>query len=395
MGLSVLSIDEMVASVEQDVIAWRRYLHEHPEISFQEVATAQFVYDLLSTFPNLTLTRPTKTSVIARLVGARPGKVLALRADMDALPIEEENDVPYRSKNPGAMHACGHDGHTAMLLGAAKILAQHQADIAGEIVFVFQHAEELLPGGAAELVEKGVLRGVDAVVGQHLWQPVPSQTIGLRAGALMAAPDTFYITIIGKGGHAAQPHFNVDPIAIGAQVVTNLQHVASRLTDPLEPFVLSVTKFVGGTADNVIPGSVEMCGTVRTFKDELRDEAAVWMERIIRGVTEAHGAAYQFVYEKGYRPVVNDEQVTAFVREVLEEAFGEDVVTPTVPTMGGEDFSAYQTVAPGTFFFTGIQNEEKGIIYPHHHPRFDIDEDALRVGVKAFVAIGLRFGDRD
>lgn len=391
MALNVLSIDSMVQSVEEDVIAWRRHLHEHPEVSFQERETAQFVYDLLSTFPHLALTRPTPTSVVARLSGARPGKTLALRADMDALPIHEENDVTYRSQKVGVMHACGHDGHTAMLLGAAKVLAERQADIAGDILFVFQHAEELLPGGAAELVEQGVLDGVDAVVGQHLWQPLATQTIGVRTGALMASPDTFYMTILGRGGHAAQPHLNVDPIAIGAQVVTNLQHVASRLTDPLEPFVLSVTKFIGGTADNVTPGAVELCGTVRTFREELRDEAAAWMERIVRGITEAHGASYTFRYEKGYRPVLNDEQLTAFVQEALVEAFGEDNVTTTDPTMGGEDFSAYQMVAPGTFFFTGIHNEEKGVTFPHHHPRFDIDEDALRVGVKAFLAIAFRF----
>ncbi|GMA60656.1 N-acyl-L-amino acid amidohydrolase [Alicyclobacillus fastidiosus] len=348
MALNVLSIDSMVQSVEEDVIAWRRHLHQHPEVSFQERETAQFVYDRLSTFPHLQLTRPTPTSVVARLSGARPGKTLALRADMDALPIYEENDVPYCSQKEGVMHACGHDGHTAMLLGAAKVLAERQADIAGDILFVFQHAEELLPGGAAELVEQGVLDGVDAVVGQHLWQPLETQRIGIRAGELMASPDTFYITILGRGGHAAQPHLNVDPIAIGAQVVTNLQHVASRLKDPLHPFVLSVTKFIGGTADNVIPGSVELCGTVRTFREELRDDAAAWMERIVRGITEAHGASYTFRYDKGYRPVINDEQLTAFVQDALVEAFGADMVTSTAPTMGERTFQRIKRLRLGS-----------------------------------------------
>ncbi|WP_067617691.1 M20 family metallopeptidase [Alicyclobacillus acidiphilus] len=379
-----------VAEVESQLIAWRRHFHRHPELSFQEEQTANYVYDTLASFPGLELSRPTKTSVVARLVTGRPGKVLALRADMDALPIDEENEVEFASQNPGVMHACGHDGHTAMLLGTAKILSEHRDELSGEVRFIFQHAEELIPGGARELVEQGVLDGVDAVVGQHLWQGTASQKIAVRADALMAAPDTFYITILGRGGHAAQPHLNVDPIAIGAQVVTNLQHMASRMVDPLEPFVLSVTKFVGGTADNVIPGSVEMCGTVRTFSEERRDYAAEWMENIIRGITSAHGANYTFRYEKGYSPVINDEAVTELVRQALLAEFGEEVVEEAVQTMGGEDFSAYQSAVPGTFFFTGIRNDEKGIVYPHHHPRFDLDEDSLALGCRAFVAIALQ-----
>lgn len=391
MTTTQLPLDEWVQSVEQEVIHWRRHLHEHPELSFQETETANYVFETLSSFPHLELSRPTSTSVFARLVGGKPGKVLALRADMDALPIDEENQLPFTSKTPGVMHACGHDGHTAMLLGAAKILSQHRDELAGEVRFIFQHAEELIPGGAQELVDLGLLDGVDAIVGQHLWQPMKSKMLGVTAGPLMASPDTFHITIIGKGGHAAQPHMNIDPIAIAAQIVTNFQHVASRMVDPLEPFVLSVTKFIGGTADNVIPGSVELCGTVRTFQDERRDVAATWMERIVRGLTEAHGATYTFRYEKGYRPVVNDVEMTNMVRDALVAAFGTEWVEETAPTMGGEDFSAYQTAAPGTFFFTGIYNEEKGVVYPHHHARFDIDEEALYVGSKAMVAIAMRF----
>lgn len=391
MSTTLLSIDNWIRGVEQEVIHWRRHLHEHPELSFEETETANFVYDTLSTFPHLELSRPTATSVFARLVGSKPGKTLALRADMDALPIQEENEQSFKSTNPGVMHACGHDGHTAMLLGAAKVLAEHRDELAGEVRFIFQHAEELTPGGAQEIVDLGLLDGVDAVVGQHLWQPMKSKMLGVTAGPLMASPDTFQITIIGRGGHAAQPHMNVDPIAIGAQIVTNLQHIASRVVDPMEPFVLSVTKFIGGTADNVIPGSVELCGTVRTFNEERRDATAAWMEQVIRGLTQAHGATYTFKYEKGYRPVVNDAQVTDIVREALVEAFGTSSVEEATPTMGGEDFSAYQSVAPGTFFFTGIYNQDNDIVYPHHHARFDIDEDALFVGAKAMVAVALHF----
>lgn len=388
--MATTAIEGWVSELAADLVNWRRHLHQHPEMSFEEEQTANFVYDTLQSFSGFELSRPTKTSVMARLVTGKPGRVLALRADMDALPIEEENELDFVSVNPGVMHACGHDGHTAMLLGTAKILSQHRDQLTGEVRLIFQHAEELIPGGAQELVQAGILDGVDAIVGQHLWQPMASQQIGVRAGALMAAPDTFYITITGRGGHAAQPHLNIDPIAIGAQVVTNLQHLASRMVDPLEPFVLSVTKFIAGTADNVIPGSVEMCGTVRTFSDERRDIAAEWMENVIRGVTAAHGATYTFRYEKGYRPVVNDAKITAMVQEALIDEFGETVVEEAVPTMGGEDFSAYQTLVPGTFFFTGIYNEQKGVVYPHHHPRFDIDEDALATGCRAFVAIVLK-----
>lgn len=391
MTVTVETIDAQVASIQSEMIAWRRHLHEHPEVSFHEEQTAQYVYDTLSEFGHLELTRPTKTSVVARLVGAHPGMVLALRADMDALPIHEENDVSYKSRTPGVMHACGHDGHTAMLLAAAKLLSAHRDEINGEIRFIFQHAEEVIPGGAQELVKKGVLDGVDAVVGQHLWAPMETKTIGVSAGPLMASPDTFHLVITGQGGHAAQPHLNVDPIAIGAQIVTNLQHLVSRYVDPFEPLVVSVTKFIGGTADNVIPNSVELCGTVRAFRDDLRDQAAEWMERVIRGLTEAHGAHYEFHYEKGYRPVINDEEVTNRVKAALENVFPADVVQTAAPTMGGEDFSAYQTAVPGTFFFTGIYNEEKDVIYPHHHPRFNIDEDALQYGVKALLAVAYHF----
>ncbi|SIS62762.1 amidohydrolase [Alicyclobacillus vulcanalis] len=388
-----MDIAREVDAIRGDLVAWRRHLHEHPELSFQERETAAFIEGEITRIGGLSISRPTETSVVAQLDTGRPGPVLALRADIDALPIEEETGLEFASKRPGVMHACGHDGHTAMLLGACKVLAAHRDELKGKLLFIFQHAEELTPGGAQELVDAGVLDGVDAVIGQHLWQGMESCRIGVRSGELMAAPDTFHIRIIGRGGHAAQPHLTVDPIAIGAEVVLSLQQLASRRVDPFEPFVLSVTKFIGGTADNVIPSEVELCGTVRTFREERRAWAEQAMEAVIRGVTEAHGATYEFRYERGYRPVVNDPALTQFVRAVLEEEFG-DLVTDAEPTMGGEDFSAYQTVAPGTFFFTGIRRPDREA-YPHHHPRFDIDEDALTVGCRALVALATRYLVRD
>ncbi|MCL6632443.1 MAG: amidohydrolase [Alicyclobacillus herbarius] len=390
MAVVLQDLDHLVETVTSDVVRWRRHLHQHPELSYEERKTAQFVYHTLQAFGGFELSRPTRTSVVARLIGSQPGGVVALRADMDALPIQEENEFEFVSQNPGVMHACGHDGHTAALLAVAKILSRMRDEVPGEIRFIFQHAEEVFPGGAQELVDLGVLEGVDAVLGLHLWAPLPVGQIAVKSGHLMAAPDTFYLTIRGQGGHAAQPHLTVDPITIAAQVITNLQHVASRYNDPLEPLVLSVTQISGGTATNVIPNQVEMSGTVRSFKQDLRETVPVWMERIVRGVTEAHGAAYEFRYEYGYRPVVNDERLTQTLRQTLLRVFGPSVVVEAIPTMGGEDFSAYQQAAPGTFFFVGAGNPDKGITYPHHHARFTVDEAALPIAVKAMLAGALR-----
>ncbi|NNU92491.1 amidohydrolase [Geobacillus sp. NFOSA3] len=383
-------IKQLVDEIKEEVIAWRRHLHANPELSFHEEKTAQFVYETLQSFGNLQLSRPTKTSVMARLIGDEPGKVVAIRADMDALPIQEENTFEFASKNPGVMHACGHDGHTAMLLGTAKILSRLRPQIKGEVRFLFQHAEELHPGGAEEMVQAGVMDGVDVVIGTHLWAPLETGKIGIVYGPMMASPDRFFIRIHGKGGHAALPHQTIDSIAIGAQVVTNLQHIVSRNTDPLEPLVVSVTQFIGGTTHNVIPGSVEIQGTVRSFDATLRQNVPKLMERIIKGITEAHGATYEFEYEYGYRPVVNNEKVTRVIEETVREVFGEEAIDHLKPNMGGEDFSAFQQKAPGSFFYVGAGNKEKGIVYPHHHPRFTIDEDALEIGVRLFVHAALK-----
>ncbi|PGL73240.1 M20 family metallopeptidase [Bacillus sp. AFS055030] len=383
--MQTISLDRLVEQTKEEVIKWRRHFHQYPELSFHEEKTAQYVYDTLQTFENLEISRPTKTSVMARLIGSTPGKVLAIRADMDALPIEEENTFEFASTNPGVMHACGHDGHTAMLLGTAKILSSLKDQIKGEVRFLFQHAEELNPGGAEEMVQAGVMDGVDMIIGAHLWAPMKLGTVGVVYGPMMAAPDTFYITVEGKGGHAALPHDTIDSIAIASQVVTNLQHIVSRNTDPLDNLVVSVTKFIGGTTHNVIPGSVEICGTVRSFNADLRKSVPELMERVIKGITEAHGAQYKFEYEFGYRPVINDEQITKAIEETVLEVFDEKTLDLMKPNMGGEDFSAFQQKAPGTFFYVGAGNKEKDIIYPHHHARFTIDEDALAIGVNLFV----------
>ncbi|MFI5238988.1 MAG: amidohydrolase [Gemmatimonadales bacterium] len=380
-----------VETVREDVIRWRRHLHQHPERSFHEEQTAQFVADTLSSFGGLEITRPTATSVVARLTGATPGPVLAIRADIDALPIEERNTHDFISRNPGTMHACGHDGHTAMLLGAVKVLVSRRDALHGDVRFIFQHAEELYPGGAEELVKAGVMDDVDIVIGAHLWSPLAVGKVAVKAGSFMAAPDIIRITITGSGGHAAIPQETVDPIAVAAQVITNLQHIVARNVDPLQPSVVSITRIAGGTTHNVIPSEVELEGTVRTFDESLRTKMPKMIERILAGITSAHGAGYSFQYDRGYRPVVNDERATQLLRRAVVTALGADVLEEAVPVMVGEDFSAYQQRTRGAFFFIGARCEERGIIHPHHHDCFDIDERALDYGTRIFVAAALDF----
>lgn len=389
--------DSSAQDVRTQVIGWRRWLHQHPELGFQEHQTAAYVEAQLRTFPNLSVSRPTPTSVLAVLKGqAGLGRTVLLRADMDALPIQEETGLPCASQNPGVMHACGHDGHTAMLLGAAQLLSARPEELSGEVRFIFQHAEELFPGGAQELVDGGLMDGIDVAIGTHLMSPVPTGVVVLRDGPLLAAPDAFEITIQGKGGHGAMPHQTVDPVVVAAHVVLALQSVVSRLRDPLEPAVLTVAQIHGGTAHNVIPDSVTLGGTVRTFDEALREHIPVQMEQLARGTAEAHGAGCTFRYIRGYRPVINDPATTATLREVAREALademlaGEVVLSEGQPIMGGEDFSAYLSRVPGTFILIGAGNAEAGITAPHHHPRFDFDERALDHGTRLYVAAAQR-----
>ena len=373
-------------TLRDEVIAWRRWLHQHPELSFQEHETARYVEAQLRELPGLTLSRPTETSVLAVLKGgAGPGKTVLLRADMDALPIQEEAEVEFASGNPGVMHACGHDGHTAMLLGAAKILAAEREQLRGEVRFIFQHAEELPPGGAQQLVDAGVMDGVDVAVGTHLMSPIPTGVVMLRDGPTLAAPDTFDLVIQGRGGHGALPHQTTDPVVIAAQVVMAFQTVISRLRDPIDPGVVSVTKIHGGSANNVIPDTVSLGGTVRTFSEELRAKIPGQLEGLLRGLCDAYGASYTFTYQRGYRSLSNDPAVTERLRGVVRDVLPEAQLTEGQPIMGGEDFSAYLTKAPGTFVLIGAGNVAKGITAPHHHPKFMVDEAALEHGVKIYV----------
>jgi amidohydrolase len=375
-------------SVIDAVVEWRRHLHRHPELSFEERETSAFVADTLSGFGDaLEVERPAEHAVVAHLRTGRSGPVVALRADIDALPIDEQSGVDFASENSGVMHACGHDGHTAMLLGAARLLADAAGDLpGGELRFLFQPAEELAPGGARDLVAAGAMEGVDFVYGCHLWTPLQFGKVAAMPGPFMAAADFFRLAITGRGGHGGLPHLADDVVAIGAQVVTNLQHVVSRRVDPLERAVLSVGAFHAGDAPNVLPDRAELAGTVRSFDRTVRERMPELIEEIVRGVTSAHGASYELDYTFGYQPVVNDEDATALVRA----AIGEDECADLAPIMGGDDFSAYLAEAPGCYAFIGAGDEGAGATFPHHHPRFRIDERALETGVRLHVDVALR-----
>lgn len=386
---TINSIEQEVNNLQEEIVNLRRMIHQNPELSFAEKQTSALIYDNLKAVPDLEVSRPTATSVIAVLKGHREGKVLALRCDMDALNLQEENRIAYKSQNPGVMHACGHDGHTAMLVGAVKILVKYKSILQGEIRFIFQHAEEWHPGGARDLVGQGVLKGVDIILALHLWVPLEAGKIGLSSGPLMAAPDNFDIIISGQGGHAARPQEVIDPIVVGAQIINALQTIVSRRNDPLDPLVLSITSIHGGSAYNIIPEKVELKGTLRTFTPEKRKSIPAKMEQIIQGICLASGAAYTFDYQPGYEPVINDEGVVQALTDILEKTLGQDAIERVTPVMGGEDFSAYLQHIPGAMVFVGAGNREAGIIHPHHHPCFNIDENSLAVGVKVLVLAGL------
>jgi amidohydrolase len=374
--------------LEQQAVAWRRHLHANPELAFAEHDTTAYIVRALEEIGGLELERPAETGVVARLRGARPGKTLALRADIDALPIVEDTGLEFSSTRPGAMHACGHDGHTAMLLAAAKALVARRDELAGEVRFIFQPAEELPPGGARMLVDAGVMDGVDLVVGAHLFSLVEVGKIATPVGPVTAAADVWEAQVFGKGGHAAGPHLTVDPIVVASEVVLAFQQIVSRTVDPIKSAVVSVTKFQAGSALNIIPESVALAGTVRTFDADVRAGVRERMERVLRGVTEAHGASYAFEYVEGYDSVVNDDEAAALVRAAAVAEFGEDVIVDQPPIMGGEDFSSYLSKAPGVFFVVGA-GKVGGI--PHHHPRFTIDESAFRQGIAVFVRTALDY----
>lgn len=385
--MKVEQIETAVEEIHPQVIAWRRHLHAHPELSFEEVETSAYVVEQLQAMEGIEVTRPTKTSVVGRLKGlAGSGKTIAMRADMDALPIQEDVDEPYRSKNDGVMHACGHDGHTSMLLGVAKVLSDARGNLVGEYVFLFQHAEEVPPGGAIEMVRAGVLDGVDHVLGMHLWSIEKLGKMQLTVGPMSASSDIFDVKIIGKSGHASAPDDAIDALAIAAQIVSNLQMVVSRSLSPLQSGVLSITRFRSGEAYNVIPQEAIFGGSVRALTEEVRETIKTKIEQISDMVAKAHGATIEFHYEYGYDPVYNDETLMPIVDKTLRQ-FEDLEVEYIEPMLGGEDFSAFSNVVPSCYIGVGALKEREGKHYPHHHPKFEIHEDAFKNGMRYFLSV--------
>lgn len=384
-----MSIEKQIENVMSEVFEWRRTLHRHPELSFEEHWTSQFIEDELKKLDGVEISRPTPTSVLGIIKGAHPGKKIGLRADIDALPVSEErSDIDFVSEIPGKMHACGHDGHTSILLGAAKVLTQNTDTLHGEVYLIFQHAEELIPGGAQEMVATGLFDDLDFVYGQHLFTPIPTGKIGIKNGPITSNSDGFELIIQGSGGHASQPELTVDPVIIGTQIINQFQAIVSRITSPLDSVVISTTNFHAGSAKNIIPDTAELSGSVRTINDDTRLLVKEKMEQAVKSVCEMYGATYDFNFQFGYAAVVNDEEKTDKVREIAVDRFGDKVFEYPL-AMGGEDFSAFSRLVPATYAWIGVRNKDKDMEYPHHHPKFGMDEDGFIDGVKMMVYVAL------
>ena len=378
-----------------EMVATRRDLHAHPELGFEEVRTSGLVAERLRQLGLEPRTGVGRTGVLARITGGKPGKTVLLRADMDALPILEANDVPYRSQSPGRMHACGHDCHTSILLGIAKQLVADAKNMTGNVVLCFQPAEELggPKGGAEAMIQDGALdwAKADAAFGLHVWQDLPLGTVGVTAGPWMAAVDEFTVTFKGKGAHGAMPQSSRDPIVALAHAVTALQSIVSRNADPLKELVISVTQVKAGSAFNIIPETAWMNGTIRVFDRELWAAIPQMFERVVRGVAAALDCETEIKYERGNKPTANDPAMCAFARVAAVSVVGEANVRHDIRTMGGEDFSAFLERIPGVFIAIGSRNESRGLTFDHHHPRFDVDEQSLRIGAEVLLETTRRY----
>ena len=382
-------IDELLPGV----IADRRHLHQHPELGFQEFETSRFVAERLRSLGlDEVQTEVGRTGVVGILKGGKPGKVVALRADMDALPITELNEVDYKSKNDGVMHACGHDAHISMLLGAARLLAAHRDELPGTVKFIFQPAEEGL-GGAKAMLEAGALENPkpDAIFGLHIWNDDPAGKVIAHDHVAMVAGDGFQMTIKGKGGHGAQPHTTIDPIVIGSQIVSALQTIVARNLDPISSGVVTVGPLHAGTASNVNPDTAGLRGTIRSARPEDRALMHRRVEEISRGIAEAMGAEVEITILFGVPAVINKPEMAQIVRDAVTDIFGADHLMNAPMKMVSEDMSLFLNEVPGCYYFVGSNNPEKGYVYSHHHARFDIDEEAMAVGVGSLAGSARRF----
>jgi amidohydrolase len=385
-------IDELVP----DMVALRRDLHEHPELAFEEVRTSGIVARRLQALGLEVQTEVAKTGVVGLLRGnasKSEAKTIAIRADMDALPIYELNDIDYRSTVDGKMHACGHDGHTSIALAVANILSKRKAELTGNVKFIFQPAEEVI-GGARPMVKEGAMEGVDGVIGLHLMSYYPVGRVGVRAGTVFASADSFAMTVKGKGGHGAMPETAVDPIVIAAYIITALQTLITRETSPFSPAVITIGQVHAGTAFNIIPETAELRGTMRAYSKEHREKLLRRIQEVADGVARAMGATCETEFaDSGCPPCINDERMTEVVQKAATGAVGADKVDngEEVMTTGSDDMGYFLNAVPGCYFIVGAKNENKGASYPHHHPRFNLDEDALPIGVEVLTRAALEF----
>lgn len=383
-------IRKCIAKYQDELISLRRDFHAYPEKGFEEVRTCKKIYDYLVDC-GIEVKQIAKTGVIGTLRGDDKGKVIALRADMDGLPVIEENDVSYKSKNDGLMHACGHDGHVAILLGVAKYLSERKDKLKGTVRFIFQPGEEGY-FGAVSMIEEGALEDPkpEAVFGLHLWNSIEIGEASVECGPIMANTCEFKVKIIGKGGHGAKPNATIDSVVVAAQFVTTLQTAISRSLDPFEPGVVTIGTIEGGTNYNVIAPSVKLTGTMRGYSDEVINLLKTRVNEILDGVCKSFGAEFELEFRDGYPALYNDEDLSKLAKEVSAQMLGEKNVR-SERSMGGEDFAYYAQKVPACFIFVGAGNKNKGIIYPNHHPRFDLDEDSLLIGMDLLLRIADKF----
>ena len=381
--------------IEPEIVRTRRALHQHPELSNKEDWTSRFVSERLRKLGIEVRTGVGGYGVVGTLKGAKKGKAVALRADMDGLPVQELSTVPFRSRVDGVMHACGHDTHMAMLLGAARLLSDHRRELSGTVRFLFQPAEEEGGrGGALPMIEAGAMKEpkVDYVFGLHISGGDRSGEFALREGPVMAAPDTFKVRIIGKGGHGSAPHETVDPVYVAAHVILALQGISSRMIDPVRPFVITVGSVHSGTKENIIPDFARLEGTIRTLDEKTRRRAKRKVKEVVKGVCRSFGAKAEVEFEEDAYPVtVNDPRATRRATGVLRRVPGARV-KKMEPIMGGEDFSRFLQEAPGTFYFLGTMNRSKGCVYPNHSARFKVDEEVLKLGAASLAMLAFEFG---
>ncbi|MEK4817009.1 amidohydrolase [Macrococcus sp. FSL R5-0951] len=375
----------LVNKYYDELVAIRRHLHMHPELSFQEEKTPEYIAAFLEE-QGITVERNVGgRGVVGRLIKDESLPTLAIRADFDALPIQDEKDAPYKSQVPGVMHACGHDAHTAVLMITAKILAKNFDKINGNLVFIHQHAEEVDPGGAIQMIADNCLKGVDAIIGQHVSSDLDVGKLGYKYGTATGIPDDFWITIKGKGGHAAHPDTTIDPVAAAIRLCNDLQYIVSRKTSATTPTVISVTQLQAGDQNNVIPDSAKIAGTIRTFDPTTQKLMIDELKRCLEGLVTTMGITYDLKYSKGYPPVVNTTNETDLIVNAARKIEDIEELVELKPSLGGEDFSYYLQRVPGSFFYTGTRNENFKADFPHHHPKFDIDEKGMLNAVNVFL----------